>query len=59
MSLSTRLVIHDVVTLTELRSIRVVQPPESCSPAIALNQQFIAYADFKVSEMVTGKKHLH
>ncbi|VDO75529.1 unnamed protein product [Heligmosomoides polygyrus] len=56
-SLSTRLVIHDVVTLTELRSIRVVQPPESCSPAIALNQQFIAYADFKVSEMVTGKKH--
>lgn len=48
-SLSTRLVIHDVVTLTELRSIRVVQPPESCSPAIALNQQFIAYADFKLN----------
>ncbi|KAK6026736.1 hypothetical protein OSTOST_07280 [Ostertagia ostertagi] len=46
-SLSTRLVVHDVVTLTEVRSIRVVQPPESCAPAIALNQQFIAYADFK------------
>ncbi|KAK6057299.1 hypothetical protein COOONC_05186 [Cooperia oncophora] len=48
-SLSTRLVIHDVVTLTELRSIKVVQPPECCAPAIALNQQFIAYADFKLN----------
>uniref|UniRef100_A0A158PAN3 ANAPC4_WD40 domain-containing protein n=1 Tax=Angiostrongylus cantonensis TaxID=6313 RepID=A0A158PAN3_ANGCA len=47
-SLSTRLVIYDIVTLTEMRSVRVVQPPESSTPAVALNQQFIAYADFKV-----------
>nr|CDJ95624.1 Hypothetical protein CBG00600 [Haemonchus contortus] len=48
-SLSTRLVVHDIVTLTEIRSIRVVQPPESCAPAVALNQQFIAFADFKLN----------
>ncbi|VDL77371.1 unnamed protein product [Nippostrongylus brasiliensis] len=48
-SLSTRLVVHDVVTLTELRSIRVVQPPETCTPAVALNQQLIAFADFKLN----------
>ncbi|KAK6746180.1 hypothetical protein RB195_012349 [Necator americanus] len=49
MSLSTRLVVHDVVTLAEMRSIRVVQPPETCAPAVALNQQFIAFADFKLN----------
>ncbi|EYC14291.1 hypothetical protein Y032_0041g454 [Ancylostoma ceylanicum] len=48
-SLSTRLVVYDVVTLAEIRSIRVVQPPESCAPAVALNQQFIAFADFKLN----------
>ncbi|WKY02463.1 hypothetical protein Q1695_016043 [Nippostrongylus brasiliensis] len=48
-SLSTRLVVHDVVTLTELRSIRVVQPPETCTPAVALNQQLIAFANFKLN----------
>ncbi|KAE9414530.1 hypothetical protein Angca_010048, partial [Angiostrongylus cantonensis] len=54
-SLSTRLVIYDIVTLTEMRSVRVVQPPESSTPAVALNQQFIAYADFKaLSRSVTS-----
>ncbi|KIH63349.1 hypothetical protein ANCDUO_06351, partial [Ancylostoma duodenale] len=48
-SLSTRLVVYDVVTLAEIRSVRVVQPPESCAPAVALNQQFIAFADFKLN----------
>ncbi|VDK45868.1 unnamed protein product [Cylicostephanus goldi] len=48
-SLSTRLVVYDTVTLAEMRSIRVVQPPESCAPAIALNQQFVAFADFKLN----------
>ncbi|VDO63489.1 unnamed protein product [Haemonchus placei] len=55
-SLSTRLVVHDIVTLTEIRSIRVVQPPESCAPAVALNQQFIAFADFKVRFTNTAQR---
>ncbi|KJH48332.1 hypothetical protein DICVIV_05573 [Dictyocaulus viviparus] len=48
-SLSTRLIVYDIFTLTEMRSIRVVNPPESYAPAVALNQQFIAFADYKLN----------
>uniref|UniRef100_A0A1I7WY67 Alpha-type protein kinase domain-containing protein n=1 Tax=Heterorhabditis bacteriophora TaxID=37862 RepID=A0A1I7WY67_HETBA len=48
-SLSTRLVIYDIMNLRELRSIKTVQPPEGCAPSIALNGEFLAYADFKLN----------